>query len=135
MAARSRWVLRARGLAPRRMALLPFGGAGPLFGCALADVLGMTRVVIPPHSGALSALGLAAAAEQVELMASFHRTLSGLAREDLTAAFAPLCARAQVELPRAVRTREAACRFVGPGYELTIPGADPAPARPAEAFL
>ncbi len=128
-------VSMARGLDPRRMVLLPFGGAGPLFGCALADVLGMKRVVIPPHSGALSALGLAAAAEQVELMASFHRTFSGLAREDVTAAFEPLCARAQVELPGAVLTREAACRFVGQGYELTIPVADPEPYRLEEAFL
>src|SRR6266545_5856210 len=38
----------ARGLDPRRMALLPFGGAGPLFGCRLADALGMPQVVIPP---------------------------------------------------------------------------------------
>jgi len=51
----------ARGIDPREMALLPFGGAGPLFGCALADALGMARVVVPPHPGVLSALGLAAA--------------------------------------------------------------------------
>src|SRR5207248_2450776 len=55
----------ARGVDPRRMALIPFGGAGPLFGCALADALGMRTVVVPPHPGALSALGLAAAAERV----------------------------------------------------------------------
>src|SRR5437763_1899542 len=30
----------ARGLDPRQMALLPFGGAGPLFGCQLAEALG-----------------------------------------------------------------------------------------------
>ena len=128
-------VSMARGLDPRRMALLPFGGAGPLFGCALADVLGMSRVVIPPHGGALSALGLAAAAEQVELMASFHRPFSGLTREDLTAAFEPLCARAALELPGAVVAREVACRFVGQGYELTIPVADPEPYRLEEVFL
>src|SRR6266516_4498237 len=63
----------ARGLDPRRMALLPFGGAGPLFGCQLAEALGMRTVVIPPHPGALSALGLASAAERVDLLASFHR--------------------------------------------------------------
>src|SRR5439155_3537770 len=51
----------ARGLDPRRMALLPFGGAGPLFGGQLAEALGMRTIVIPPHPGALSALGLASA--------------------------------------------------------------------------
>src|SRR5437867_5276370 len=55
----------ARGLDPRRMALLPFGGAGPLFGCQLAEALGRRTIVIPPHPGALSALGLASAAERV----------------------------------------------------------------------
>src|SRR5439155_1633736 len=68
----------ARGLDPRRMALVPFGGAGPLFGCALADALGMRTIVVPPHPGVLSALGLAAAAERVDLLASYHRELDRL---------------------------------------------------------
>src|SRR5207253_194448 len=54
----------ARGLDPRRMTLLPFGGAGALFGCQLADALGMGTIVVPPHPGALSALGLAFAPER-----------------------------------------------------------------------
>src|SRR6185503_14055881 len=84
----------ARGIDPRGMALLPFGGAGPLFGCALADALGMSRVIIPPHPGVLSALGLAAAPERVELLASFHRPLAAIDRAALTAAFRPIVAAA-----------------------------------------
>jgi len=125
----------ARGVDPRRMALLPFGGAGPLFGCALADALGMSRVVLPPHAGALSALGLAAAPEQVELLASFHRPVSGLTRDDLVRAFETLGARATTELPGAVLTRQVDCRFAGQGYELTIQVADPEPYRLEEVFL
>ncbi|PYP30935.1 MAG: hydantoinase, partial [Gemmatimonadetes bacterium] len=33
-------VSMARGLDPRRMVLLPFGGAGPLFGCAFRHTVG-----------------------------------------------------------------------------------------------
>src|SRR5439155_557704 len=73
----------ARGLDPRRMALVPFGGAGPLFGCALADALGMRTVVIPSHPGVLSALGLAAAGERVDLLASHHRELDRLQPTDI----------------------------------------------------
>ena len=120
----------ARGIDPRGMALLPFGGAGPLFGCALADALGMARVVIPPHPGVLSALGLAAAPERVEVLASFHRPLSGLDRAALAAAFRPIVAAASGALPgqSAVVTRLADCRFAGQGYEVTVaaPGDDPA---------
>src|SRR5207245_804889 len=95
----------ARGFDPRQLALLPYGGAGPLFGCALADALGMRTIVLPPHPGVLSALGLAAAAERIEVMASFHRALPALTTRELAAAFAPLVERAREErAPRARRT-------------------------------
>ena len=126
----------ARGIDPRGMALLPFGGAGPLFGCALADTLGMSRVVIPPHPGVLSALGLAAAPERVELLASVHRPLADLDGAALAAAFRPLLDAASAALPgdRVTLTRFADCRFAGQGYEVTVPAAADAAAVLAAAF-
>jgi N-methylhydantoinase A/oxoprolinase/acetone carboxylase beta subunit len=50
-----------RGVDPRDFALLAFGGAGPLHAAAMADELGMRKILIPRASGVLSALGLAAA--------------------------------------------------------------------------
>ena len=50
-----------RGVDPRRFALLAFGGAGPLHAAAIADELGIGRVLVPHAGGVLSALGLAAA--------------------------------------------------------------------------
>jgi N-methylhydantoinase A len=111
----------ARGVDPRGLALLPFGGAGPLFGCALAESLGMTTVVIPPHAGVLSALGLAGAAERVDVLASFHRPLATLDAAALRNAFAPLLAEAGRRLPRSAVQRLVDCRFVGQGYEVTVP--------------
>jgi N-methylhydantoinase A len=125
----------ARGFDPRRLALLPYGGAGPLFGCALADALGMRTIVVPPHPGVLSALGLAAAAERIEVMAPFHRPLPSLTPRELAAAFAPLVARARDELPGAALARAADCRFAGQGYEVTIPAPADDPAPLAVAFL
>ena len=60
-----------RGHDPRHFTLVPFGGAGPLHGCALADLLGISRVMIPPAPGVLCADGLLAA----DLKAEFSRTL------------------------------------------------------------
>jgi len=51
----------ARGLDPRRFALLAFGGAGPLHATAIAEELGIERVLVPLRGGVFSALGLAAA--------------------------------------------------------------------------
>jgi len=124
----------ARGVDPRRMALLPFGGAGPLFGCALAEALGMRIVVVPPHPGALSALGLAAAAERVEAVASLHRRLDQLDAAALDAGFAPLVERIRAELPGGVSRRVADCRFVGQGYEVPVAVISAEPSHVAEVF-
>jgi N-methylhydantoinase A len=115
-----------RGFDPRRMALLPFGGAGPLFGCALADALGMSTIVIPPHPGVLSALGLATASEQEELILPLHRPLAALADTELERGFKLLLDRVNGG-PEVSTARFADCRFAGQGYEITVPlsGSDP----------
>jgi len=124
----------ARGLDPRGMALLVFGGAGPLFGCALADALGMNRVIISPHPGVLSALGLAAAAEEMEFVVSVHRALAGLTRVELARPAEVLAARARTEIPGARCMYEADCRYAGQGHELVIPCPRLDPAALARAF-
>jgi N-methylhydantoinase A len=60
-----------RGHDPRDFTLVAFGGAGPLHGCSLATLLGITKVLIPPAPGVLCADGLLAA----DLKAEFSRTL------------------------------------------------------------
>jgi N-methylhydantoinase A len=49
-----------RGVDPRRFALLPFGGAGPMHAAELASELGIERILCPRAGGVLSALGLCA---------------------------------------------------------------------------
>jgi N-methylhydantoinase A len=46
-----------RGLDPRQFVLLPFGGAGPMHACELADGLGISHVLVPIAPGVTSALG------------------------------------------------------------------------------
>ena len=47
-----------RGHDPRDFSLVAFGGAGPLHACELAAALRIPRVLIPPHPGVLSAMGM-----------------------------------------------------------------------------
>lgn len=47
-----------RGYDPTQYALIAFGGAGPLHGVRLAEILSMPTVVFPRYPGVLSALGL-----------------------------------------------------------------------------
>ncbi|MBL0171349.1 MAG: hydantoinase/oxoprolinase family protein [Gemmatimonadaceae bacterium] len=70
MARALRRVSVERGIDPRDAVLIAFGGGGPLHACGLAERLGMRRIVIPPHAGVLSAIGLALAPERREGVAS-----------------------------------------------------------------
>jgi N-methylhydantoinase A len=47
-----------RGQDPRTARLMPFGGAGPLFGTLLARELEIREIVVPPYAGNFSAWGL-----------------------------------------------------------------------------
>jgi N-methylhydantoinase A/oxoprolinase/acetone carboxylase beta subunit len=103
-----------RGLDPRRFTLLAFGGAGPLHAAELADELQITRVLIPPASGVLSALGLAAADRRTQV----QRTL--LLRGD---ALTDEALRTAIEKLRPPGARvEVACdlRYSGQAHELTV---------------
>jgi N-methylhydantoinase A len=110
-----------RGVDPRSMTLVPFGGAGPMFGCRMADSLGMCRALVPPHAGVLSALGLASAPEKLEFVASLHRKAVDLEGADLERIYRGLENEAAAELPAATVRRYADSRYVGQGYELTVP--------------
>ncbi|HET6772409.1 MAG TPA: hydantoinase/oxoprolinase family protein [Acidimicrobiales bacterium] len=70
-----------RGVDPGGLALVAFGGAGPLHACALADALGMPAVVVPGRAGVLSAVGLLTAPRRRDLVRSWptpddHRGLA-----------------------------------------------------------
>ncbi|MGI4943905.1 MAG: hydantoinase B/oxoprolinase family protein, partial [Janthinobacterium lividum] len=61
MADAARVYLVERGKDPRRYAMVGFGGAGPAHAAEVARALGMRELVVPPASGAASALGFLAA--------------------------------------------------------------------------
>lgn len=118
-----------RGHDPRAFALVAFGGAGPLHGCALADMLGIATVLIPAAPGVLCADGLLAA----DLKAAFSRSVAGLDTPP-ESIFAALEAEAATWLdheaiPQADRrtARIALMCYEGQGGELAVPWADTLP--------
>ena len=67
----------ARGYAPERHNLVSFGGAGGQHACAIADKLGIRRVLIHKLSSLLSAHGIAHAELQYEASAPYAAQLRG----------------------------------------------------------
>lgn len=119
-----------RGFDPRDFTLLPFGGAGPLHGCALADLIGTRRVLIVPAPGILCADGLMAA----DLRSEFSRARPRAGTADMVEA-ERLCAELEADAANwfdaedvaeadRLTNRVALMRYAGQGNELTIPWAD-----------
>ena len=67
-----------RGRDPSDYVLMPFGGAGGMHGCDLAEELGIREVVIPIAPGNLSALGLLASDLRQELVRTCVSSLDEL---------------------------------------------------------
>jgi N-methylhydantoinase A len=121
-----------RGRDPRRFALVPFGGAGPLHGGALADLLGMRTIVIPRHPGVLSSLGLLA----TDVRNDYARTSLQRPPEHDRAAIAAIYRDLEREAaawlsaegvsPTARRVRRLAdVRYRHQGFEITVPWDEP----------
>jgi N-methylhydantoinase A len=117
-----------RGIDPSGDALVAFGGAGPLQAARIAEILGLTTVVVPPSPGNVSAFGLLAvdlkddyvttlvqrddAVDLVAVEAAFTR-LEGAARDSL--------AEQGVAADRVVLQRSVEARYLGEAHELALP--------------
>ncbi len=111
-----------RGIDPRRFALMPFGGAGPLHATAMAGELGIERVLCPRACGVLSALGLAAAAPRRDASSTVMLTGAALTRERIARELDRLIARAagQLDEPPARVSVRYELRYRGQSFELTV---------------
>jgi N-methylhydantoinase A len=126
MARALRRVSVERGVDPRDAALIAFGGGGPLHACGLAERLGMSRIVIPPCAGVLSAVGLAIAPERREAVASLVTRTAALDTDTLADILAAAAQRLMATEPTDDRDDRdvrhwARARYEGQGYELDIP--------------
>jgi N-methylhydantoinase A/oxoprolinase/acetone carboxylase beta subunit len=111
-----------RGVDPRRLALVAFGGAGPLHACALAEALDMAAVLVPARAGVLSAVGLLTAPLQRDLVRSWPTPADHAGLGD---ALAALAADAAALLGGGAATATAIdCRYAGQSHEITVPSVD-----------
>jgi N-methylhydantoinase A len=130
-----------RGYDPRDFTLIAFGGAGPMHALAIADELGIPRVLVPRHPGNFSALGLLAS----DIKHDDVRTRVGPLRAQASlpgALFADMAAgaRRQLELegfaPEQQRLRPSLdLRYRGQAFELNVAVGDDPEALPGLAEI
>jgi len=124
-----------RGIDPRRFALMPFGGAGPMHAAALAQELDMERILCPRASGVLSALGLIASERRRDITRTVLLSGDELTAERLAGVVAELREAIGSRLEDAAPEATFELRYAGQAFELAIAGpTEPDPADLCERF-
>ncbi len=124
-AIRSRTV--QKGIDPRDFALMAFGGAGPLHGAEVADMLGIPTVIIPAYPGITSALGLLASELKYDAIRTQFQTSDSIDFDRLNGDLSQMeeellqqFAGDSVAPENVAISRFADARYIGQGYELRI---------------
>ena len=118
----------ARGIDPREFSIMPFGGAGPLHGVALAEAVSARDVIVPVAPGITAAVGLLKTDLQYEHTEAGILVLNTASDADLTRInghIEKLCRNVREELDADGISRDAQtlkiiaeCRYQGQGFEL-----------------
>jgi N-methylhydantoinase A len=133
-----------RGIDPRRFALLPFGGAGPMHAAELAGELGIERILCPRAGGVLSALGLCASDRRRDTTRTVMLSGDDLSAERIAAEVEELVSRLEGAPNSQLPANDAGnrkleviyeMRYAGQAFELPVAGsARPDPADLAARF-
>jgi N-methylhydantoinase A len=110
-----------RGVDPRRFALLPFGGAGPMHAAEIAAELGIERILCPRAGGVLSALGLCASDRRRDTTRTVMLSGADLSAERIAAEVDELTARLDGESGEAEVEVVYEMRYAGQAFELGVP--------------
>jgi N-methylhydantoinase A len=128
MANATRRVLSSYGADPRDLALIAYGGNGPLHAWALAAELGIGRILVPRSAPAFSALGLLVADYLIDLVRSYVLPISQVDLDRLHALMAELADAAAKELaPAALPEGELATElyvqmaYAGQNSDVSVP--------------
>ncbi len=120
----------ARGIDPREFALVPFGGAGPLHGVALAEAISAKEIIVPVAPGITAAMGLLQTDMQYEharshIVSLKHADQAAIARingvlDDLIERCRHDLEKDGVAPERQKILKLAECRYHGQGFELRV---------------
>jgi N-methylhydantoinase A len=117
-----------RGKDPKAYPLFAFGGAGPVHAYRVAEILGLDTVIIPPGAGAASALGFLVAPLAFDFVRSSYYRLDGVDWDAVNRLYGEMETEGRRLLvssgasPEEVSvSRSADMRYVGQGYEISVP--------------
>lgn len=117
-----------RGKNPLALGVIAFGGAGPVHGYRVAELLGCSELILPYGAGVASAMGLLAAPPAFDFVRPHYGRLDELDWERVTALLeemeaqgAGLLAESGAGPDQITHARSADIRYVGQGHHISVP--------------
>ena len=117
-----------RGKNPRGLPTIAFGGAGPLHGFRVAELMGSPELILPYGAGVISALGLLSAPLAFDFVRSHYGQLDSLDWQEVNDLFADMETQGTELLAPSVASsddithvRSADMRYIGQGHEIRVP--------------
>jgi N-methylhydantoinase A len=131
MAQAIRLVTIEKGYDPRDFIYIPFGGGGPVHAVEVAELLQIKKIVIPPHPGLFSAMGMLVADMRHDFQGSFICNLEKMDLNQFESRFKELEDQAykkmdssSINKDRVQLIRKVDCRYFGQADSLTIECSD-----------
>jgi N-methylhydantoinase A len=128
MANATRKVLAGYGADPRQLAMIAYGGNGPVHAWAVAGALGITRIIVPKAAPAFSALGVLVADYVVDLVRSHVIPLSQVDLDHLRSLMVDVAGEAAKELEPTGLTGDAVetelfvqMAYSGQNFDMSVP--------------
>ena len=123
-----RAVSSERGRDPRRFDLITFGGSGPVHAVGLAEMLDITKVVVPPFPGVFSSFGLLVADVEHHFVQTYFKTFEELEINELSQLLNSLWEQGRSQLraegfddSRHETVTQFDMKYVGQVSDLTVP--------------
>ena len=120
-----------RGKNPRALPVVAFGGAGPVHGYGVAELVGSTELVLPYGAGVTSAMGLLVAPLAFDFVRSHYGKIDELDWAEVNAVFeemeqlgTELLVESGAGPGQITHVRTADIRYVGQGHEIRVPMPD-----------
>lgn len=117
-----------RGHDPSRFQLISYGGAGPVHTYGVMRMLGIKMAIVPPSAGVAASLGFLTSPIAFDLVRSYRTPLKRVDWDALQADFEELENRGSATLLKAdvpncsmLFIRSTDMRFIGQGYEVSVP--------------
>lgn len=117
-----------RGKNPRSLPVIAFGGAGPVHGFRVAELIGCSHLVLPPSAGVASAGGFLVAPLAFDFVQSHYTRLDNPDWAYLNRMYAELERQGTHLLAESgaapgdiTHTRSVDIRYVGQGHEVSVP--------------